>query len=84
MFNGIPPSPFPAGTSSGPIGPAGPYNTSLPSNEYMGSTSIPSMTLPQHFHVQSNPHQQPPGHPQGPPLPPPDQTSLPYQPQGYD
>lgn len=81
MFNGMPPSPFPTGAGSGPVGP---YNTSLPSNEYMGPTSMQSMTLPQHFHVQSSPHQQPSGHPQGPSLPPPDQTSLPYQPQGYD
>jgi len=42
------------------------------------------MTLPQHFHVQSGPHQHPPGHPQGSSLPlPPDQNNLPYQPQGY-
>lgn len=76
MFNGMPPSPFPPGS-----GPVGPYNTSLPNNEYMGPSipSIPSMTLPQHF--QSGPHQHPPGHPQGPSLPP-DQTSLSYQPQG--
>lgn len=69
----MPPSPFPPGS-----GPVGPYNTNLPNNEYMGPTSIQSMTLPQHFHVQSGPHQHP-GHPQGPP---PDQTSLSYQPQG--
>ncbi|XP_029659694.1 signal transducing adapter molecule 1 isoform X2 [Formica exsecta] len=82
MFNGMPPSPFPTGAGSGPIGP---YNASLPNNEYMGPISIPSMPqhLPQHFHVQSGPHQHPPGHPQGPSLPPPDQTSLSYQPQGY-
>lgn len=79
LFNGMPPSPFPTGAASGPMGP---YNTSLPSNEYMGPTSMPNMTLPQHFHVQSGPHQ-PPGHPQGSSLPPPDQTNLPYQPQGY-
>ncbi|XP_012226757.2 signal transducing adapter molecule 1 isoform X2 [Linepithema humile] len=80
MFNGMPPSPFPTGAGSGPVGP---YNTNLSSNEYMGPASMPNMTLPQHFHVQSSPHQQPSGHIQGPPLPPPDQTSLPYQPQGY-
>ncbi|EZA48805.1 hypothetical protein DMN91_004763 [Ooceraea biroi] len=80
MFNGMPPSPFPAGAGSGPVGP---YNASLPSNEYMGPASMPSMTLPQHYHVQSGPHQHPPGpHPQGPSLPPADQSSLPYQPQG--
>lgn len=79
MFNGMPPSPFPAGTSSGPVGPY----VNLPSNEYMGPTSMPNMTLPQHFHVQPGPHQHPPRPPQGPSLPPPEQTSLPYQPQGY-
>ncbi|KAH0944811.1 hypothetical protein HN011_008211 [Eciton burchellii] len=82
MFNGMPSSPFPAGAASGPVGP---YNTSLPSSEYMaGPASMPNMTLPQHYHVQSGPHQHPPGpHPQGPSLPSADQTSLPYQPQGY-
>ncbi|XP_029170259.1 signal transducing adapter molecule 1 isoform X1 [Nylanderia fulva] len=75
MFNGMP-SPFSTGAGSGPVGP---YNASLPNNEYMGPTSIPSMTLPQHFHMQSGPHQHPPGHPQGSSLPPPDQSSLPYQ-----
>lgn len=80
MFNGMPPSPFPTGAASGPVGP---YNASLPSTEYMGPTSMPNMTLPQHFHVQSGSHQHPPGHPQGSSLPPPDQTNLPYQPQGY-
>ncbi|XP_011691407.1 PREDICTED: signal transducing adapter molecule 1 isoform X4 [Wasmannia auropunctata] len=81
MFNGMPPSsPFPTGAGSGPVGP---YNASLPSNEYMGPASMPNMTLPQHFHVQSGPHQHPPGHPQGSSLPPPDQNNLPYQPQGY-
>ncbi|XP_011878314.1 PREDICTED: signal transducing adapter molecule 1 isoform X2 [Vollenhovia emeryi] len=80
MFNGMPPSPFPTGAGTGPVGP---YNTSLPSNEYMGPTSMPNITLPQHFHVQSGPHQHPPGHPQGSSLPPPDQNNLPYQPQGY-
>ncbi|XP_018377690.1 PREDICTED: signal transducing adapter molecule 1 isoform X2 [Trachymyrmex cornetzi] len=80
MFNGMPPSPFPTGAASGPVGP---YNASLPSTEYMGPTSIPNMTLPQHFHVQSGSHQHPPGHPQGSSLPPPDQNNLPYQPQGY-
>lgn len=80
MFNGMPPSPFSTGAGSGPVGP---YNAGLPNNEYMGPTSMPSMTLPQHFHIQSGPHQHPSGHPQGPSLPPPDQTSLPYQPQGY-
>lgn len=80
MFNGMPPSPFPVGTGSGPVGPY----ANLPSNEYMGPTSMPSMTLPQHFHVQPGPHQHPPRPPpQGPSLPPPEQTSLPYQPQGY-
>ncbi|XP_018377689.1 PREDICTED: signal transducing adapter molecule 1 isoform X1 [Trachymyrmex cornetzi] len=79
MFNGMPPSPFPTGAASGPVGP---YNASLPSTEYMGPTSIPNMTLPQHFHVQSGSHQHPPGHPQGSSLPPPDQNNLPYQPQG--
>ncbi|KAL6262175.1 hypothetical protein P5V15_007272 [Pogonomyrmex californicus] len=78
MFNGMPPSPFPTAAASGPVGP---YNTSLPSNEYMGPTNMPNMTLPQHYHVQSRPHH-PPGHPQGSSLPPPDQNSLPYQPQG--
>ncbi|XP_077263144.1 signal transducing adaptor molecule isoform X1 [Temnothorax americanus] len=78
MFNGMPPSPFPTGAASGPVGP---YNTNLPSNEYMGPTSMPNMALPQHFHVQSGPHQHPPGHPQGSSLPPPDQN-LSYQPQG--
>ena len=76
----MPPSPFPTGAASGPVGP---YNASLPSTEYMGPTSMPNMTLPQHFHVQSGSHQHPPGHPQGSSLPPPDQNNLPYQPQGY-
>ncbi|XP_018309556.1 LOW QUALITY PROTEIN: signal transducing adapter molecule 1 [Mycetomoellerius zeteki] len=80
IFNGMPPSPFPTGAASGPVGP---YNTSLPSTEYMGPTSMPNMTLPQHFHVQSGSHQHPPGHPQGSSLPQPDQNNLPYQPQGY-
>ncbi|KYQ51150.1 Signal transducing adapter molecule 1 [Trachymyrmex zeteki] len=79
IFNGMPPSPFPTGAASGPVGP---YNTSLPSTEYMGPTSMPNMTLPQHFHVQSGSHQHPPGHPQGSSLPQPDQNNLPYQPQG--
>ncbi|XP_012060722.1 PREDICTED: signal transducing adapter molecule 1 [Atta cephalotes] len=79
MFNGMPPSPFPTGAASGPVGP---YNANLPSTEYMGPTSMPNMTLPQHFHVQSGSRQHPPGHSQGSSLPPPDQTNLPYQPQG--
>ncbi|XP_011166949.1 signal transducing adapter molecule 1 isoform X2 [Solenopsis invicta] len=80
MFNGMPPSPFPTGAGSGPVGP---YNASLPSHEYMGPTSMPNISLPPHFHVQSGPHQHPPGPPQGSSLPPPDQNNLPYQPQGY-
>ncbi|XP_011151589.1 signal transducing adapter molecule 1 [Harpegnathos saltator] len=85
IFNGMPHSPFPTGAATGPGPLPGPYNASIPSNEYMGPASMPNMTLPQpHFHIQSGPQQQhPPGHPQGPPLPQPDQTSLPYQPQGY-
>lgn len=81
----MPHSPFPAGAATGPGPLPGPYNANIPSNEYMGPASMPNMTLPQpHFHIQSGPHQQhTPGHPQGPSLPPPDQTSLPYQPQGY-
>ncbi|XP_070526662.1 signal transducing adapter molecule 1 isoform X3 [Cardiocondyla obscurior] len=78
IFNGMPPSPFPTGTGSGPVGP---YNTSLPSNEYMGPTNMPNITLPQHFHVQSG-SQHPSGHSQGSALPPPDQNNLSYQPQG--
>ncbi|XP_012539880.1 signal transducing adapter molecule 1 isoform X2 [Monomorium pharaonis] len=80
MFNGMPPSPFSTGVGSSQVGP---YNVSLPSNEYMGPTSMPNITLPQHFHVQSGPHQHPPGHPQASSLPLPDQNSLSYQPQGY-
>lgn len=86
MFNGMPPSAFPPSGMPGPGPVPGPYNASMPSNEYMGPASMPNMTLPQpHFHIQSGPHQQhPPGqHPQGGPSLPPDQTSLPYQPQGY-
>ncbi|CAL7939952.1 unnamed protein product [Xylocopa violacea] len=80
IFNGVPP---PHQTSF-PVagGPAGPYNTAIPTNDYMGSASMPNMTLPQHFHVQPpGPHQHPTGHPQGPPLP--EQSNLTYPPQGY-
>ncbi|KAG7210677.1 hypothetical protein KM043_012182 [Ampulex compressa] len=79
IYNGLPAThqgPFPVGG-----GPPGPYNASMPNSEYMGPSSMTNMTLPQHFHLQSGPHQHPPGPPQGPPVP--DQTSLPYPAQGF-
>ncbi|XP_076624798.1 signal transducing adaptor molecule [Colletes latitarsis] len=78
MFNGVPPphQSFPVGS-----GPSGPYVTNNSTSEYMGPASIPNMTLPQHFHVQSGPHQHPPGHPQGPPVL--EHNSLPYSHQGF-
>ncbi|XP_031846378.1 signal transducing adaptor molecule [Nomia melanderi] len=80
IFNGVhPPHPssFPVGSN-----PSVPYSANMPTNEYMGPASMPNMTLPQHFgHVQSGPHQHPPGHGQGPPVL--EQTSLPYSHQGY-
>ncbi|XP_012278694.1 signal transducing adapter molecule 1 [Orussus abietinus] len=75
MFNGMPPPPQ---TSFGGGGaPPGPYNSNLPGNEYIGPGS---MTLPPHFHMPQGPRQVHPGHPPG--APGPEQTSLPYQPQG--
>lgn len=79
MFNGMPHPTFPTGAGPSSVGP---FNANIPSNEYMGPTNMPNMTLPQHFHMQSSPHQRPPGH--LPSLPLSDQTSLPYQPQGYN
>lgn len=80
IYNGmLPPHQPPFPVAGGPVGP---YSTSLPSNEYMAAASMPNMPLPQHYHVQSGPHQPAAGHPQGSPVPP-GQTSLPYPPQGY-
>ncbi|XP_076671631.1 signal transducing adaptor molecule isoform X2 [Andrena cerasifolii] len=78
IYNGVPPphQPFPVGGGS-----SGPYSASIPTNEYMGPASMPNMTLPQHYHVQSGPHPHAPGHPQGPPVL--DQSNLPYSHQGY-
>lgn len=84
IFNGVPPphqTSFPVGG-----GPPGPYNTAIPTSDYMGPSSMPNMTLPQHFHVQPagphpHPHSHPPGHPQGPSVP--EQSGLPYSHQGY-
>ncbi|XP_003398833.1 signal transducing adapter molecule 1 [Bombus terrestris] len=81
IFNGVPPphqTSFPVGG-----GPPGPYNATMPPNEYMGPASMPNMTLPQHFHVQpAGSHQHPPGgHPHGPPVP--EQSNVPYSHQGY-
>lgn len=80
IFNGVPP----AHQTSFPVGggPSGPYNATIPTSDYMGSASMPNITLPQHFHMQPpGPHQPPPGHPQGQPVP--EQSNLPYSHQGY-
>lgn len=78
IFNGMPPAQQPPFPVSG--NPSGPYNTAIATGEYMAPASMPNMTLPQHYHVQTGPHHHPPGHP---PVPVPDQTSLPYSHQGY-
>ncbi|XP_053984837.1 signal transducing adapter molecule 1 isoform X3 [Hylaeus volcanicus] len=79
IFNGVPP-PHQPSFSIG-AGSSVPYGTNNPTNEYIGPASMPNMTLPQHFHMQSGPHQHPPGHSQGPPVL--EHNSLPYSQQGY-
>ncbi|XP_076243734.1 signal transducing adaptor molecule [Calliopsis andreniformis] len=78
IFNGVPPphQSFPVGSGS-----SGPYSTNIPTSEYMTPASIPNMTLPQHFHVQSGPHQHALGHAQGSSAL--EQSNLPYSHQGY-
>lgn len=75
MFNGMPP---PLQSSFNPPGvPPVHFNPNMTRNEYMGPTSMPSMAMPPHFHMQPGPHQQIPGQ-----HPVPEQNSVPYQPQG--
>ncbi|XP_029040993.1 signal transducing adapter molecule 1 [Osmia bicornis bicornis] len=79
IYNGVPPphQSFPVGG-----GPSGPYNTNIPTSEYMGPASMPNMMLSQHYHVPpTGPHQHSSGHPQG--LPVPEQSNLHYSHQGY-
>ena len=52
------------------------FNPNMTRNEFMAPTNMPSMTMPQHFHMQPG-HQQLPGQP-----PAPERSNLPYQPQG--
>lgn len=73
MFNGMPPPPQ-AVFNPPSMGPPMHLNANIPRGEFMRPPTMPVMAMPPNFPMM------PGNHPRPPPVP--EQTSLPYQPQG--